>query len=365
MSSSGTALTTEQIRLVKRFTNNISIIYDGDEAGIKASFRGIDMILEAGMNIKVLSLPDGEDPDSFSKGRNASEFVEYIEKNEKDFISFKTQILLAEAQHDPIKRAQLITDIVRSVAVIPDGIIRSVYLKECSTLLGVEEQVLYTEVNRIRKIKQEKQWKQQRSEPAQVTVPRQPTVPGFVEEVYSEYEEREIINFLLKFGNKSLHLSEENNTEITVAQFIIREIQNDDLEFTNLVYKRVFEDVKDIIDHGGEITEQRFIYHELPEVRELAVEIYTSRYELSKIWKRKESYVELPGENLGFEVPKSLLSYKIKVVGTALHQLRQEVESIEKEDRQEELLETLIRIQNLERVKRDLSVNLGGRTVLR
>ncbi|HDT12401.1 MAG TPA: DNA primase [Candidatus Marinimicrobia bacterium] len=365
VASSGTSLTNDQIRLVKRFTNNITIIYDGDEAGIKASFRGIDMILEAGMNLKVVLLPYGEDPDSFSRAHSASEFIEFISQNEKDFISFKTQVLLAETQHDPIKRTQMIADIVRSIAVIPDGIARSVFLKEVGIIMGVEEQVLYNEVNKIRRAKLEQSWKTQRTEPAQVTFPQQPSVPAFVEEVYSEYEEREIIYFLLKFGNHTLHLSNENNTEITIAQYIIREIRNDDLEFTNLVYKRVFEDVKDIIEHGEMIVERNFIYHDDPRVRELAVDIFTSRYELSKVWRRKESYVELPGENLGYEVPKSLLSYKMKVVGSALIELRKEIEKIEKSGNLEELNEKLRRIQNLERVRKELSVGLGGRTILR
>jgi len=258
-------------------------------------------------------LPEGEDPDSYAQSHSSSEFLDYIKSSEKDFISFKTEILLAEAQHDPIKRAQLITDIVRSVSVIPDGIMRSVFLKESSLLLGVEEQVLYNETNKIRRRKQEQQWRREQSgrqfqQEAATTLPRQPVVPGFVENVYSEIEEREIIYFLLKFGSQKLHISGEEHSEIGVAQYIIREIQNDELEFTNLVYKQIFEAVKELIEHGDEIAERYFIYHDQAEIRELAVDIFTSRYELSKVWKRKEAYVELPGENLGFEVPKSLLS---------------------------------------------------------
>jgi len=235
VASSGTALTAEQIRLIKRFTQNVTILYDGDEAGIKASFRGIDMILEEGMNVKVVMFPQGEDPDSYAQSHSSSEFLEYIKKGEKDFISFKTEILLEDTRHDPIKRAQLITDIVRSVSVIPDGIMRSVFLKESSLLLGVEEQVLYTEVNKIRRRRQEQQWRREQSgrqtqRETPTTMPRQPVVPGFVENIYSEVEEREIIYFLLKFGNLKLHVSGEEQTEISVAQYIIREIQNDELE---------------------------------------------------------------------------------------------------------------------------------------
>ena len=370
VASSGTALTTEQIRLIKRFTLNVTILYDGDEAGIKASFRGIDMILEEGMNVKVVMLPEGEDPDSYAQSHSSSEFLEYIKKQEKDFISFKTEILLAEAQHDPIKRAQLITDIVKSVSVIPDGIMRSVFLKECSLLLGVEEQVLYNEVNKIRRRKQEQQWRREQSgrhtqREAPTTLPRQPVVPGFVENVFSEVEEREIIYFLLKFGNQKLHISGEEHAEISVAQYIIREIQNDELEFTNLVYKQIFEDVKDLFERGEEVAERHFIYHDHAGVRGLAVDIFTSRYELSKVWKRKEAYVELPGENLGFEVPKSLLSYKMMVIEKALSKLRIDLEANEKNKDIEALKQTILRIQSLEGIKRELSIGLGGRIIIR
>lgn len=370
VASSGTALTKEQIRLIKRFTPNVTILYDGDEAGIKASFRGIDMILEEGMNVKVVMLPEGEDPDSYAQAHSSSEFLEFIKLREKDFISFKTEILLAEAQHDPIKRAHLITDIVRSVSVIPDGIMRSVFLKESSLLLGVEEQVLYTEVNKIRHKRQEQQWRREQSgrqvqQEAPTSMPRQPVVPGFVENIYSEVEEREIIYFLLKFGNQKLHISGEEQAEIGVAQYIIREIQNDELEFTNLVYKQIFEDVKDLIERKEEVAERYFVYHDHAGVRDLAVDIFTSRYELSKVWRRKEAYVELPGENLGFEVPKSLLSYKMMVIEKALSQLRKDLEEKEKSRDIESLNQVLLRIQSLEKIKRELSIGLGGRAIIR
>ena len=371
VSSSGTALTSDQIRLVKRFTENITILYDGDEAGIKASFRGIDMILEEGMNVKVVMLPAGEDPDSYAMAHSSTEFLEFIASNAKDFISFKTEILLSDAQHDPFKRGQLITDIVKSVAVIPDGIMRSVYLKDCGLLLGVEEQVLYTEVNKIRQQKQEQNWRrEQTSQRNQNTVqapasPQQPLVPAFVENIYSEVEEREIIYFLLKFGNKILHLGGEENTRISVAEYVIREIQNDELEFNNLIYKQVFEDVKMLIESGKELSERHFVYHDNAGVRELAVDIFTSRYELSNVWKRKESYVELPGENLGYEVPKSLLSYKMMVVEKALGQLREDLNKAEKDNELEQLNSLILRIQSLGTIKIALSKGLGGRTIIR
>ena len=365
VSSSGTALTTEQIRLIKRFTENITILYDGDEAGLKASFRGIDMILEEGLNVKVLLFPEGEDPDSFSQGRSSSEFIEFIDRNERDFITFKTEVLISDTQNDPIKRANMITDIVRSVAVIPDGIKRSVYLKECSLLLDVEEGLLHSEVNKIREKRREQTWKRERQSPDQLIVPVQPTVPAFVQNVYSEIEEREIIYFLLKFGNQALKLSGEKNTDISVSQYIIREIQNDELEFTNLIYKRVFEDVLAIIESGKNISERAFTFHDDKEVQDLAVDIVTSKYELSKVWKRKESYIELPGENLGVEVPKTLLLYKLRVIDMALDDIRKQISESEQQGESEKVMEHMARLRDLETVKNELSNVIGERIILR
>ena len=196
-------------------------------------------------------------------------------------------------------------------------------------------------------------------------IPIQPAVPGFVENVYSEVEEREIIYFLLKFGNQLLRVSSEENSEICVARYITREIQNDELEFTNLIYKQIFEDVTAILERKEEVTERFFVYHDQSGVRELAVDIFTSRYELSNVWKRKEAYVELPGENLGFEVPKSLLSYKMMVIEKALSQLRKELEEVEKKKDIKTLNQLIVRIQSLEQVKRALSIGLGGRAIIR
>lgn len=182
VASSGTALTAGQIRLIHRFTNNITVLYDGDAAGIKAALRGIDMLLEEGMNIKVLLLPDGEDPDSFARKHNATEFNEFIRQNETDFIRFKTQLLLDEAGNDPIKRSSLITDIIRSVAIIPDNIARSLYIKECSMMMEVDERLVLNEVNKIRLANQEKK---PIPKPVQPTPPPEgiensiPTIPDY------------------------------------------------------------------------------------------------------------------------------------------------------------------------------------------
>ena len=151
IASSGTSLTVEQIRLVKRFTKYITVLYDGDDAGIKASLRGIDLILEEGLNVKVVLFPDGEDPDSFARNKSVTEFTDFILNNESDFITFKTRLLIRDSKSDPVKRATLITDVVRSIAVIPDGITRTVYIRECSKILDIDERVLYAEIRKIRR----------------------------------------------------------------------------------------------------------------------------------------------------------------------------------------------------------------------
>ena len=364
VASSGTALTVEQIRLIKRFTPNITIIYDGDEAGIKASFRGIDLVLEEGLNVRVLLLPDGEDPDSFSKKHSSSELLEFIQQNEKDFISFKTGLLLKDTTHDPVKKAGLITDIVRSISVIPGTINRSVYIRECSTLMDVDEQILYLEVNKIRKGKQEQKWRAEKTpEPVSREIPVQPLVPSFVEEVYSEFEEREIIYFLLKFGNEKLRLPEENQ-ELSVAEFIIREIQNDNLEFENLVYKKVFEDTLSVIDEGLSLEEKYFIYHEDKKIQDLAVDLFSSRYELSKVWKRKETYIELPGENLGMEVPKALLAYKNRIITKAIKDTLEKITLAVAENNYEQVSGLQRQHMNLKEIQKLIAKKLGERTII-
>ena len=183
VASSGTALTPGQIRLIHRFTDNITVLYDGDAPGIKASLRGIDLILQEGLNIKVVLLPDGEDPDSFSKSQSAESFRKYIKEHETDFIRFKTQLLLEDAGEDPIKRAAIISNIVESISLIPDAIVRSVYVQECSRLLQIDEQVLLSELNKRRQKRAEQQSTRERYQaaehrPAQPTATQQPAVAG-------------------------------------------------------------------------------------------------------------------------------------------------------------------------------------------
>jgi len=367
VASSGTSLTVEQIRLIKRFTKNITIIYDGDPAGVKASLRGIDLVLEEGLNVKILLLPEGEDPDSFSKKHNSTDLVEYINKNEKDFIAFKTQLLLNEAENDPVKKANLITDIIRSIAVIPESIIRSVFIKECSNIIKVNESVLYSEINKIRRRRAEQKYKKEKGfdEIKDKPASRQQTI--LVEDV-SEAQEREVIRLLLNYGNKDLFKvrNDQNEEEkiVTVAEFAINEIQNDELEFINPVYKQIFEEFQHHLNNRTFLDARYFINHPDEKIRKLAADLISLSYELSKIWKRHDSYIETEEMKLKEIVPETLIAYKNKRIILALGETKELLKKAQEDNKIEEIEELQQKFILLNSLKKELSRDLGERIIL-
>ena len=320
VASSGTSLTVEQIRLIKRFTPNVTIIYDGDAAGIKASLRGIDLVLEQGLNVRVLLLPEGEDPDSFAKSHGSKEFIEFIEKNEQDFITFKTRLLSKEAENDPVKKANLITNIVRSIAVIPEVIIRTVYIKECSTILDIDEKVLYGEINKIRRRTFEKEYKKTVSPDANFKS-ASPSVPSFVSDIYSEAQEKEIIRLLIQYAEKTLYSYQEDKydepRDVSVSEYIIGEILNDDLEFKNLIYKQIFQEYLEAVNKGVFLESKHFIYHSDPEISKLAADLLSTSYTLSKIFKKGGANIETEEMKLKKIVPETIIAYKRKILEIA------------------------------------------------
>jgi DNA primase len=320
VASSGTSLTVEQIRLIKRFTPNVTIIYDGDAAGIKASLRGIDLVLEQGLNVKVLLLPEGEDPDSFSKSKSSTELTEYIEKNEEDFITFKTRLLSKDAKNDPVKKANLITDIVRSISVIPDTIIRTVYIKDCSDILDIDEKILYSEINKIRRKNFDKEYKKTIS-PEEKFKSAIPSVPSFVDDVYSEAQEKELIRLLLHYADKTLYTYQEDKYDeprkVSVAEYIISEILNDDLEFKNLIYKQIFLEYLEAVNKSESLENKHFIYHADPQISSLAADLLSTSYTLSKIFKKGGANIETEEQKLKQMVPETIIAYKRKILEIA------------------------------------------------
>jgi len=338
VASSGTSLTVEQVRLLKRFTTSITIIYDGDEAGITASLRGIDLVLEEGMNVKIVLLPAGEDPDSMSKKVSASEFAELIEKEEKDFISFKAQLLLKETKKDPVKRAGLINDVVRSISVIPDTITRSVYIKECSKLLDTEERILYSQVYKIRRKKAEDRYSRvSRQEEVQL---KSTPIPSFVREIYSEAQEKMLIRLMLQYGNEDIFEIEETQQGtgeyITVAEYIINEILDDELEFKNLIYRKIFEEVNQVIKRGEVIDLKQFIMHKDEEISKVVADLLSSPYVLSKVHRRKGAMVETEGMILKQSVPKAIIEYKRKILEIAQKEKQDQIKAAQEKNTSEE-----------------------------
>ena len=367
VASSGTSLTQEQVRLIKRFTQNITILYDGDAAGIKASLRGIDLVLEEGMNVKIVLIPDGEDPDSYSKKVSNEEFSEFLKKNETDFIRFKTQLLLAETNNDPVKKADLIRDIVKSIAVIPETITRTVYIKECSTVLEVAEPILYQEVNKLR---QHKNFQDRNKYPGPEDLPVPPTVivkPTLPETVIS-YSEKEVIRLLLKFGSEEFEriLNKEDGKEevLTVAEYIVREIQQDGLSFNDRVCSKIFDDFIFHVEHGLMTGDKQFVKHEDPEISSLSADLLADSHELSKIWKDKQTYVETEEMKLKEMVGDSVLKFKSDKIMIIRKEIMMQLEEAVKANDTEKIVLLQKRYANLSTALGAISRKLGGRILL-
>lgn len=366
VASSGTALTPDQIRLIKRFTPNITVLYDSDPAGIKASIRGIDLILEEGLNVKVVLMPEGEDPDSFARNHSATQVLEYLDANETDFINFKAKLLIKESKNDPVQKANLIRDIVKSISVIPESITRSVYIKECTRILDVDEAVLYAEVAKQRRERMEKilgkvQLGGVDYQPIQTR--ETPPLPSFVENIYCEEQEKEILYFLLKYGSeKFFEIPNPDNTEevevVTVGQHIIGEILNDDLEFKNLVYKKVFDEYHKLLANGTDIDNRVFINHFDSEISQLAVNLLTTQHKLSKIWKKHHAAPVDETELIQTAVPKAILVYKSKVMQMVVRKLHDDMKKLDASANSEEVNELLMRIKTINDVKIQISKEL-------
>ncbi|MCW3785025.1 DNA primase [Plebeiibacterium sediminum] len=368
VASSGTALTVDQIRLIARFTPNITIIYDGDPAGIKASLRGIDLVLEQGMNVKVLLLPEGEDPDSFSKNRNAEQLQRYIDENEGDFIKFKTGILLKDAQNDPVKRAQLLQDIVRTISVIPEAFIRGEYIKECSTLLQVREQVLYDEIGKITRKKREEGYKQQFEAPVQAPVAVNSPISNsaFTSQNPFEVEELEIVRYLIKYGERPLFSKSEEAVDenITVGDYILSQLKEDELESLNPVYNKIFQLYEDNKTKEGFESAKFYVSSMDSEVNQIASDLLSKEHALSKIHSKfgqgnwNEEYL------LHAIVPKLLNELKLKKVKRLIEEKRLELKEVEQSKDVEKLMELMKTISRLQQLQTLFSKELGNRAIV-
>jgi len=368
VASSGTSLTIDQIRLIRRFTNNVTIIYDGDQAGIKASMRGIDMVLEEGINVKVLPLPEGEDPDSFSRSMSASQLKEYIRENETDFIKFKTKLLLSGVEQDPISRAKLVNDIVSSISVIPNEIVRSEYLKECSHLLDVREEVLYNEIRKL-KVKSEDEMikHQERELLKEANVKSQPIPIPLPEINPCENEERELLKLLIKYGLKKI--CKDENLAIGdpdpgyVADYILSELDGDKLESPNPVIKAIFDEYRIHIDDENFDAIKYFVNHPDHQISQLVSDIMSEKNKLSQYWRKKGNFIEEEQDILHTLVPKVLQEYKLRYVSFLISQVEQGIRKASEIKDFEASQEFLKRYQKLKEVEGLLCGRLGKRTI--
>ncbi len=343
VASSGTALTVDQIKLVRRFTKNLSIIYDGDTAGIKASLRGIDLVLAEEMNLKIVLLPHGEDPDSFARKQSSENLINFINEHEQDFIEFKTKLLAEEAKTDPVKRAQLVMDVVKSIAIIPDTILRAEYIKTTALQLNVKEEVIYEEIRKILlKNFEDGKYKSINNLAAHAKEPK--LLPVETGGLVSVSNEKEIIWFLLNFGNESISYDDDSGEHISVAEFIINEIKNESLEFQNVIYKEIFQEYDQYFSSKEESPLNYFLNHPNEKVSSIVAEIISPKKELSKLWEKKGGLTVMPEQNLHESVPEAIERFKLQIVNQKIKEINIQISNLKPEEYDtglKPLLETL------------------------
>lgn len=334
VSSSGTSLTVQQIRLIKRYTSNITILYDGDAAGIKASFRGIDLILEEGMNVKVVLFPDGDDPDSYSKKVSTSELQEFIRENTQDFLTFKASLLLREGKSDPLQQAGMIRDMVHSISLIPDQITRSIYAREVATQFALEESIILNELNKLRKnqlakdlnepqIAENPRFTNTEVQPApQQVTPKEPLFPA---------EEYDLIRVLMKYSPRAIETDQVDEhgiphpVEVSVAELIHHELEKDELAFSYPLFNRIYEKIAEGLKNKEFFLTSYWLRHPDPEIMNLATEMETDMYSLSPMWLTKYN-VDTNGESekLKQAVENSIYCFK-------LYRMKKLVEGVKKQ----------------------------------
>lgn len=355
VASSGTSLTKEQIKLVKRYTNNITVLYDGDSAGIKASLRGIDMILEQGMNVSSVVFPEGEDPDSYVRKIGGEAFSDYLETTKQDFISFKTSLFLDDAKDDPVKKAEIVNSIVESIAKIPDAIQRSMFFKKCSTLLGVDEMLLISAHNKILLKNRQKEQKFEEHAPTEIPVEERHPVPP-VEVVDYERQgmlemEGEMLRVLMMYGNQEL--LEEGGY---LGEYILKEIE--DIHFDNPVYASIITQIKNQFEQGNTFLISDFTTSEDETVKKAVIDLLATRYEVSEKWESFQIYVKEESDNLEQVVRKTILRLKLRKVRLLIKQIEEKLIAADDSVIEELLMEQIV----LKKMEMAIAKSLGNVT---
>ena len=357
VASGGTALTKPQIWLIKRFTSNITVLYDGDAAGIHAALRGIDMFLEAGFNVKVVLLPDGEDPDSYAQNHDSTEFIRYIEEHQTDFIRFKSALLSKAAGDDPFKRAELIKDITASIAIIPDMITRQVYIKDCAERLHMSEKVLTVEVMKLRKEKITTNaagtpaTPSTSSQPAAPEVPQAPAPPVRTPNSPLEQNYYNLMQLIVRYGERPI---EVDGTVYSIGELIIVTLEGDEVQAPNPVYQTMIDEFKRHCKEDGFKAETFFKFHTDPKVSALAVEMIAERYQ----------FVKSGGEEqLGSLVAQLLYEIKLTIINTQIDALEAQLKQAQTSGDVKLQLQLLAYQPQLLEQRNEICKRLGNRVI--
>lgn len=374
VASSGTALTLPQIRLIHRFSENITVLYDGDAAGIKAALRGIDLLLEEGMNVKVVLLPDGEDPDSFARAHNATQFVNFIRQNETDFIRFKTRLLLDDAAGDPVRRAALINDIIRSISLISDNILRALYVRECSAMMEISEKELLGKVNQIclgRGGKRPEPILPPSVQPGLAEQePSAPPAGGELHPAVSPFdaEELALLRYVVRYGERILYsyTDEQTNEEkrIHVAEYIRSELEQDDMPFRNPLYKTMLDEAAGRCREEHFVASKYFLYHAKATVSRMATDLISEKYQLSK-YHTKYHEIKQEEDQLLQLVPRDLLGFKDACVRQQITRIGERIKELQQTGNMEQVVLLIKEQEELNVIKKNLNKMIGERIILK
>jgi DNA primase len=363
VASSGTSLTEDQIRLIKRYSENITVLYDGDPAGIKASLRGIDMILEEGLNVNVVLFPDNDDPDSYVRKIGGEKFKEFIKNNKKDFISFKTELFLEETANDPIKKAGIIKDIVTSIAKIPDGIKRALFFRQCSKLMEIDEQVLISEYNKV-ELKRRQDKSRKNDTPPEFTTytgeQEYPEYPVITEEPESDTDkllsqlqdhELSILKLIILLGGEIVEGHK-------VVEYLLTETQ--DVESNNPLYLKIRNAIVDELNKGNEITKAFFLENDDQDIKKLAIDFMVDKYQISDRWEKFGIIVPKDSELIEQNTPKAVLKYKRLFAKYLIREKRKELTNTKEAEQEMQIIQEIMTLQQFEKqVDKMLGIVVG------
>ncbi len=341
VASSGTSLTVDQIKLIKRFTPNITILYDGDPAGIKASFRGINLILEQGLNVKIVLFPEGDDPDSFVRAHSTSEVEDFIAGQSSDFISFKAKLLLEDTTGDPAARAALIRDMVETISYIPDQINRTVYVQECSTIMDVPEQTLVNELNKLLRNKYRKKIRATEQEvPAEEIPTREEAIKEF-DKLDSKYQEQAVIRLLLAYGDRSFAetVPEEEPVQYNIADYVVNDLLDNEITLHDESLLKIFNIYTESVQKGEIPRTSFFVNHPDQEIADKAIELISTPYELSLNWEKNKIFVKTEEDQLQLLTKTTLLALKEKHISRMLKNIENQLKEPADEETVTKLLE--------------------------